>query len=82
MDAIRCLCGNPMTIDKHEAATYHSGGRYEYRCRRCGATAVLWSRHGVDDELIGGVVFTPDGCESDLVWNDEVEEWRIKGGVR
>lgn len=69
---VRCLCGRFMKAVSHQKATSCSGGSVEYRCR-CGSTAVIWSRHGVDDEPIGGVI-RREGVGYRIEWFGN--EWR------
>lgn len=77
MDEVRCICGGKMGLRGHELATYVSGGRYSYARPTCGATTGLQSRHGVDDEIIGGALCSPDGQEMDLTFDFDEEEWRV-----
>jgi hypothetical protein len=66
--SIKCICGKFMQCVGAEYATYHSGRRQDYRCRRCGAEAHIWSRHGVDDEPVGGVIIDRGGRERRVVF--------------
>jgi hypothetical protein len=59
-----------MKFEHAEHATYHSGRRHDYRCRRCGAEAHIWSRPGVDDEPVGGIITGKDGGERRMTFYD------------
>jgi len=81
----RCFCGRYMKYIDHELATYVSGGRDLYSCRRCGARAVIWHRHGLDDWPVGGLIWNTAGREAELDWDDDRLEWRPgrpEGGAR
>jgi transcriptional regulator with XRE-family HTH domain len=73
---IRCFCGRYMAYTGRELATYVSGGRELYSCRRCQAQAVIWHRHCSDDDPVGGFIWDAAGREAELVWDEEKVEWR------
>jgi hypothetical protein len=73
---VRCVCGRFMKFTGAERATYSSGRRQDYSCRRCGATAHIWSNAGVDDEPIGGLIKRYDEEEDRIVYYEPAWEWR------
>jgi 5-methylcytosine-specific restriction endonuclease McrA len=75
---IRCLCGRFMSFAGRELAAGGAGGREEYQCRHCQARAIIWHAHGVDDWPVGGLIYTPDGREDELIWDDVTAEWRAE----
>ena len=75
---VRCFCGRWLRHVGHELATAVSGGRDEYRCGRCGARASIWHAHGVDDHPLAGIIWNQAGEQTELVWIDELGEWRPK----
>ncbi len=79
---VRCVCGRYMPVVARELANAVSGGREEYRCRRCGARAVIWHAHRLDDWPVDGAIWDAAGREADLVYDDNAMEWRPKGGAR
>jgi len=65
-----------------QGATAASGGAWHFSCGRCAAEAVVYSRHGVDDEPAAGVLITRDGGNGDLGYYEAADEWRLqKKGV-
>jgi hypothetical protein len=77
----RCICGRYMARTARELATAVSGGREEYRCCRCGARAVIWHAHRMDDWPVGGVIWDAAGRKAELAWDEDKLEWRA-GGAR
>ena len=75
---VRCGCGRYMRFSGFQGATAASGGAWHFSCARCRREAVVYSRHGVDDEPVAGILLTRDGGNVELVYSETADEWRLQ----